>query len=226
MKKSRYHIVLIDDHPVITEAFADILGQVAKKHGFSFHTKAAHTIDDALYLFEQVYTIRPVDMVFLDMRLPPSSNGDIISGEDLGLKIRKTKPETKIVVVTMYNDHYRIHNILKHIKPEGFLVKDDLTLGEFDMAIPRLIEGFPYYSKTVIESLRQYVSHDAVLDPTDRKLLYLLSLGMHKMKTISVNLSLTISTIEKRKQRLKEIFEIEGGGDWELLQKARKKGFI
>lgn len=178
------------------------------------------------YLFEQVYTIRPVDMVFLDMRLPPSSNGDIISGEDLGLKIRKTKPETKIVVVTMYNDHYRIHNILKHIRPEGFLVKDDLTLGEFDMAIPRLIEGFPYYSKTVIESLRQYVSHDAVLDPTDRKLLYLLSLGMHKMKTISVNLSLTISTIEKRKQRLKEIFEIEGGGNWELLQKARKKGFI
>ncbi|MBC9797037.1 response regulator [Sinomicrobium weinanense] len=226
MKKSRYHIILIDDHPVITEVFADILGQVAKKHGFSFHIKAAHTIDDALYLFEQVYTIRPVDMVFLDMRLPPSSNGDIISGEDLGLKIRKAKPKAKIIVVTMYNDHYRIHNILKHIKPEGFLVKDDLTIAEFDIAIPRLIEGLPYYSKTVIESLRQYISHDFTLDATDRKLLHLLSLGIHRMKTISNNLSLTVSTIEKRKQHLKEIFNVKGGEDWELLKKARDKGFI
>lgn len=131
MEKSRCHIMLIDDHPVITEVFVDMLKQIGRDQNLFFYLQAVHTIDHALYLLDRVSPLHPMDMVFLDIRLPPSVPTGILSGEDLGLKIRQTQPKTKIVVVIMYNDHHRIRNIIRHFNPEGFWLRITLPLESF-----------------------------------------------------------------------------------------------
>ncbi|MBC9795133.1 response regulator [Sinomicrobium weinanense] len=226
MKKQQCNILLVDDHPLITDAYKNAFEDVRKKDGIDFDIVTAHSCDAALHILHSSSPLNTIDIVFLDIQLPPSSeeNG-VISGEDLGLNIRKTSPQTKIVVATTFNDHYRIHSIFESLNPDGFLIKNDVTPGELVTAISRLMNDPPYYSKTVIQSLRKYVTNDLLLDKIDRQLLYQLSLGT-RMKTMSTILPLSRAAIEKRKRHLKEIFDIRSGEDRELIFKAREKGFI
>ena len=83
----------------------------------------------------------------------------------------------------------------------------------------------PYYSKTIIKLLRNEVSSHYVLDDIDRKLLYELSIGT-KMKDLPNILLLSLAAIEKRKSRIKQLFEVENQFDKELFSKAKEKGFL
>ena len=71
-----------------------------------------------------------IDIVFLDISLPPSADGEYLSGEDLGIAIKKLLPKCKIVVATTFNDNYRIQAILKNVNPDGFLIKNDVNKDE------------------------------------------------------------------------------------------------
>ena len=118
-----------------------------------------------------------MDIVFLDISLPPSKGRKILSGEDLGLKLNEVLPEAKVIVSTTFNDNYRIHSIFKNINPDGFLIKNDITPKELILAIEEVLTDPPYYSKTVMKLLRKQVSSDLLLDHIDRKILYELSVG-------------------------------------------------
>ncbi|MGS2760954.1 response regulator [Sinomicrobium sp. M5D2P9] len=226
MKKEQYSIVLVDDHPLITDAYKSAFGDIRKEDNTVFDIVTVHSCDAALRILDNISSLNTIDILFLDIQLPPSTEtGDIISGEDLGLKMREVSPETKIVIATTFNDNYRIHSIFKSLNPDGFLIKNDITPEELVMAIRQLMQDPPYYSKTVVQSLRKYVTNDLLLDKIDRQLLYQLSLGT-KMKTMSAILPLSRAAIEKRKRHLKDLFEIRGGEDRELILKAREKGFI
>ncbi|UGU16533.1 response regulator [Sinomicrobium kalidii] len=225
MKTKNYHIALIDDHPLITDAYKNALEYVSEQDGTTFNIVVAHSCDEARYILDNASPLHPFDIVFLDIQLPPSGDSDIISGEDLGLEIRKRFPRARIAVSTTFNDHYRIHSIFESLNPDGFLIKGDITPDELITAIRHLIAEPPYYSKTVMQSLRQYITSDFLLDKIDRQLLYQLSLGT-KMKTITTIIPLSRAAIEKRKRHLKDIFDVESGEDRDLILRAREKGFI
>ncbi|MGS2738786.1 response regulator [Sinomicrobium sp. M5D2P17] len=224
-KANNYNIVLIDDHPLITKVFRDTLKGVAREDLLVFNIVEVHSCDEALTLFGKLSSLYRIDMVFLDLQLPPSSDGEMISGEDLGLSIRERSPDTKIIIVTAFNDPYRIHTLLENINPDGFLVKNDLEPEELPTIIRHLIQDPPYYSATVAQALRPYMAHHALLDKIDRHLLHELSLGATLSHMVTV-LPLSRSAIVKRKQRLKEYFDIRGGDDRELIRKAHEKGFV
>jgi DNA-binding NarL/FixJ family response regulator len=163
--------------------------------------------------------------VFLDIKLPPSKEGTILSGEDLGLKIIELLPSSKIIVSTTFNDNYRINSIFKSLNPDGFLIKNDLNPKELVLAIESIIEGNSYYSKSVIELMRKLTANDYLIDAIDRKLLYELSKGT-KMSQLPDIIPLSVSTLEKRKRVLKEIFDIADKDDRDLFRIAEEKGFI
>lgn len=62
------------------------------------------------------------------------------------------------------------------------------------------------------------------IDPTDLKILQLLSQGIRN-KNLGQHLFLSNSAVEKRKQRLKTKYNIVGN-DEDLLNEARKRGWI
>lgn len=217
-------ILMVDDHPLIIEGYQNTLLSV-KKYSQNFDIDIANDCDSALELIKKALRTLPYDICFVDIRIPPSADGKITSGEDLSKHIRQVMPNAKIIILTMHNESYRIHNILKTINPEGLLIKSDLTSNELANAFLSILESPPYYSTTVNTYLRKTVTSDIVLDDKNRKILHLLSQGV-KTKNLSEHLGLSLSAVEKRKKQLKLLFSVEDGEDETLLNEARNKGFL
>lgn len=227
MESKTYSVLIIDDHPLITNAYTSAFNYYSKQNEtILFSIKTVFNCDDAYELITEFSTKKKtLDIVFLDIKLPPSRDRKVLSGEDLGLKINKLLPDTKIIVSTTFNDNYRVHSIFKNLNPDGFLVKNDITPKELVDTIHTILNDPPYYSKTVVKLLRKHVTNDFLLDNIDRKILYELSIGT-RMKDLPDILPLSIAGIEKRKRNLKQIFNLKSSDDKELLHIAKEKGFI
>ena len=227
MENKIISVLIIDDHPLITEAYKTALEYYSKQYNSTkFSVKTAEDCDSAFRIINSfVSNERVLDLVFLDIRLPPSKDGKILSGEDLGLKIIKLLPDTKIIVSTTFNDNYRVHSLLKSLNPDGFLIKNDITPKELIKTIQVVLNDPPYYSSTVMKLLRKQISNDFLLDNIDRRILYELSIGT-KMKDLPDVLPLSIAGIEKRKRQLKHMFNVKDSDDKDLIFIAREKGFI
>jgi len=221
-----FHVLIIEDHPLITEAYKKAFAQVGSKNSkLHFEISTANNCDTAYVKIEEASKQQALDIVLLDIKLPPSEKGILLSGEDLGLKILELLPNCKIVVSTTFNDNYRINTIFKSLNPEGFLIKNDLDPKELVLAIESIIADKPYYSKSVIELMRKLTANDFLIDAIDRKLLYELSKGT-KMSQLPDIIPLSISALEKRKRVLKEVFNLTDKEDRDLFRIAEEKGFI
>ncbi|WP_346882346.1 response regulator [uncultured Algibacter sp.] len=219
-------VLIIEDHPIIIDSYTRTLNQISEANGtLTFDIESANTCDSAVEIIEKKQLNGGVDLIFLDIRLPSSKNGAIKCGEDLGLYIRETFNDVKIIISTSYNDAYRISTLFKSINPDGFLVKNDLTHKVLTEAINTVILEPPFYSKTIMQILRKQSANDFVVDKIDRKILYELSNGT-KMNELPTILPLSIAALERRKRILKEVFNVVGKGDRELLILAQEKGFV
>ncbi|WP_027138380.1 response regulator [Gaetbulibacter saemankumensis] len=218
-------ILMIDDHPMIIEGYQNTL-QFTKKENQELFIDIANNCDEAVKLMDKsVEREVPYDILFVDISLPASTDGRMTSGEDLAGYARETLPQAKIIILTMFNESFRIHNIIKTIDPEGFLIKSDLTSSELASAFQAVLNNPPFYSGTVNSYIRKVISSDIVIDEKNRKILHLLSQGV-KTKNLASHLDISLSAIEKRKKQLREIFEVHDGQDETLLKEARNRGFV
>jgi DNA-binding NarL/FixJ family response regulator len=218
-------ILMTDDHPMIIEGYQNTL-LATKKDNQELKIDIANSCDESIKCMNKAIELDyPYDVLFMDISLPPSSDGKYTSGEDLAMYARSIMPKAKIVILTMFNETYRVHNIVKTINPEGFLIKSDLTSRELASAFQAVLANPPFYSGTVNKIIRKTISTDLVVDEVNRKILHLLSQGI-KTKSLTEYIDLSMSAIEKRKKHLKELFMIVDGSDETLLEEARKKGFV
>jgi len=224
--KNNYKVLIIDDHPIIADAYKSAFEFIeAEKGKVKFKIDIVHNSDDAIKKITEASKNNGIDIVFLDISLPPSSDGKILSGEDIGIRIKQLLPDCKIIIATTFNDNYRIQVILKNVNPDGFLIKNDINKDELVTSIKTVLENSPYYSKSVLELFRKQASVDYRLDKIDRQLLYELSIGT-KMKELPNIIPMSMTGLEKRKKHLKVIFDVEEGDDRALVLKAKEKGFI
>ena len=227
MDNKKLTALIIDHHPLISEAYKSAFTFLENQNNsFAFTIHVKHNCDDAYSFIQHCVAMQQnIDIIFLDMHLPPSADGKIVSGEDLGIKINEQIPNAKIIVSTTFNDNYRVHSILRSLYPDGFLVKNDITPKELVTAIEEVLIAPPYYSKTVMKLIRNEVSNEFTLDDIDRKILYELSIG-NRMKKLPDVIPLSFAGIQKRKRHLAKIFEIDSNDDRELILVARDKGFL
>lgn len=218
-------ILMIDDHPMIIEGYQNTL-QFTKKSNQELLIDIANNCDEAIqYMEASLEKGLPYDVLFVDISLPPSQDGIMQSGEDLAEHARIILPKAKIIILTMFNESFRIHNIIKTIDPEGFLIKSDLTSSELASAFQAVLKNPPFYSGTVNNYIRKSITTDIIIDEKNRKILHLLSQGI-KTKNVAVHLDMSLSAVEKRKKQLKELFLVNDGQDETLIEEAKKKGFI
>ncbi|MBU3822010.1 response regulator [Flavobacteriaceae bacterium XHP0103] len=221
----KIRILMIDDHPMIIEGYQNTL-QFTKKPTQELVIDIANNCDEALnFMNKSVEKALPYDVLFVDISLPASKDGSMQSGEDLAEYARTILPKAKIIILTMFNESFRIHNIIKTIDPEGFLIKSDLTSSELSSAFQAVLHNPPFYSGTVNSHIRKSITSDIVIDEKNRKILHLLSQGV-KTKNLASHLDISLSAVEKRKKQLKDLFCVEDGQDETLLEEARKKGFV
>lgn len=216
-------ILMVDDHALILEGYKTVLKDFSAKEGVDLEIDTALNCDEAIQLVQT--SGRIYDYIFLDIGLPSSADGKILSGEDLGLEIQKKFPEAKFIVLTMYSESLRLINIIKNLNPAGFLIKSEIDPQEFLKAFLQVREGKNFYSPSIVDLLKKQVTSNVLLDQNDREILYYLSIGI-RTKDLVEKLPLSLPSIEKRKRALKEKFGVEGEGDLALINCARKNGFL
>lgn len=221
-----YNTLIIDDHPMIVEGYKSALNHIEKNtKDINFEISIASNCDTALDKIKNSSTGKKFDLVFLDIQLSPSKDGTVLSGEDLGVKIRQLFDDVLIIVATTFNDNFRLNNIIHNVEPDALMVKNDLTTKSLKRAIEAVLNNESYYCKTASKLIRSVFKNDFILDRYDRRLLHELSIGT-KMKDMPNKLPFSIGGIEQRKRKLKEVFNISSIDDRKLIQIAREKGFI
>ena len=218
--------LIIEDHPFIVEGYIRVLEQMALKNSIlNFKITVAKNCDEANAEIEFATHHHVIDLVFLDISLPPSNDREFLSGDDLGIKIKSLFPKVKIIIVTHLDNNYRLVNILKTIKPDGLLLKSELNSQSLSEGVLNIINGTPSYSNSILKLVRQHLSNDFNLDDIDRKMLYHLSQGT-KTKELTEVVHLSQSGIESRKRRLNQIFNNDKRTDKALLRLAKESGFL
>lgn len=219
--KKKLNILIIDDHHSIIEGYKNVL---LKNKDYKLQILKANSCDQAILAVNNAKHTNPFDVVFVDIQLPPSKDGIISSGEDLALLIKKEFPQTKIIISTMFDSPHRLNNILKTIPHNGILIKSDSTAKIILEAFETILQGNSFYSKTVQKLINKIIVNDEHLDEYNKKIIYYLSQGV-KTKNLIQHIPLSLNAIEKRKNHIKQLFNVIGD-DEQLLSEAKKKGFI
>ena len=224
--KKKYSILIVDDHLMIVEGY-----KTALKFGFSNFSNATLVIDfavnfnDAIEKINYTKTKASYDLIILDLSLPECDKHKMNCGEDLGKWIQSNTPETKLLVITSYNDTIRINNVLSQLNPEGFLLKSEISSMDLVTAVHRVLEGKLHYSTKVTEILKSKNTSNFHLDNISVQILKEISNGT-KAKDLPKYVPLSKSGIEKRKRLLKTLFKTQTESDRELIIAARERGYI
>lgn len=225
MENRNFNILIIEDMPLFIDVYKMYFEALAdQKRLWKFSITEGNNCDIAISILTGQVPAEGFDLAILDYRIKPSWDGKYLSGEDIALYIREKFPRTSILF-NVECERPLIYGLLKNINPEGIVLKTEST-GEIVMrAVTEILLGGYYYGKSVLKTMKLPFETDLILDEWDRKLLYELDRGT-KTTHIPDLLPLSLSSVARRKKRLKEIFEVEGEEDRELLEKAKVLGFL
>ncbi|WP_306351966.1 DNA-binding response regulator [Flavobacterium sp. '19STA2R22 D10 B1'] len=215
------NILMVDDHPFIIEAYKNTIAGYQTPDQEVVITQASNC--KAAYEIITNPNVVPFDVAFLDISMPPYVEKNILSGEDLAKLLKRTIPACRIILLTMHTEVLKISSIIKTINPNGLIIKNDLTFDELLLAFDKIIKNENYYSQTVVKYISQSMNEDVLIDDLDRQILFHLSRGV-KTKNIPLHTSLSLSTVEKRKLNIKELFKVRT--DEDLIREAKLRGFI
>lgn len=210
-------ILMVDDHPLIIEAYKEVLARLSGNTHFVIDT--AHTCDLA---WEKIKS-NHYDILFLDMSFPKEAGNRLISGEDLGLKVRKKYPQIKIIILTQIDDAFHLKNLMATVRPEGFLLKRETNPKLLTNCVQSVIGFIPFFSPKIAKILHSGTTDNLIITENDRIILYQLSLGT-KTKNLHHHVSLSHRAVEDRKRKLKEIFG--ASDDKTLLASAKEHGYL
>lgn len=213
-------ILLVDDHPVFTDYYKSQFEGISKK----IEIKAVNTLEDAYnILFFNGY--KCFDLVILDISMPAFKEKDINDGEDLAILIREKLPKMKIVFITGYSSDLKLKSVLLKIMPEGYINKSDISFDNFIPIINKIIAGETYRSKFISKIMSEIMSDEFYLDKTNRQIIILIAQGI-STKNLHKHLQISTSAIDKRKYKIKQLFDISLGNDEDIIFEARKRKII
>lgn len=207
-------ILLVDDHPLITEAYKNVflLGLNEKVEIYTLNT-----LKEA-YKFILRSEHLDLDYVFLDLSMPADEEKNIFSGEDFAKLIRKNYPQIKIIIITGFYQTIRITNIQKQIFPEGIIAKGEIDSQSLLVAFNKIRSGEIFKSEIIKKNIQNFYD-DESLDDVNKKIITLIAEGK-KTKNIQKILNLSKSAIDKRKVKIKEYLKIEKGSDEDIIKNS------
>lgn len=218
-------VLIVEDHALMQDAIKNVFKKLSGyQNKYSFTMETASNCKEAYEKISQTNNF--YDLILLDIQLTPYPSKKLFSGEDIGLWIKQTLHlSSKIIVITIIKDNFRVQNIIKSINPDGFLVKEDITPESLLDALKKIFKSPPYYSESIAIANQKVISSNIFITPKERQLLYELSQGA-KVKELIEILGRSKSYIQKYKARLMDVFDVSDNSTRELIQKAKEQGFL
>jgi len=208
-------IVIVDDHAVVRSGFSMILN-------YQPDMEVVATAADGREAYLMVDKHKP-DILLMDLSMPPGESGLIATG-----KISSDYPETKIIVLTMYDDEEYLFHVLKS-GASGYVLKNAPD-EELLSAIRMVYKGGTYIHPQMATSLvRDYIKKDQVSNESDpykllstreTEILPLIAKG-YGNKEIAEKLFVSVKTVEAHKAKIMEKLQLKNRP--ELVEYALRK---
>lgn len=212
-------IVIADDHAVVRTGFSMILN-------FQEDMEVVGTAADGVEAYQKVMEHAP-DVLIMDLSMPPGESGLIATS-----KILDSFPNTKILILTMYDDEEYLFHVLRS-GASGYILKnapDEQLL----LAIRTVYQGETYIDPKMTTSLvKEFVhsSHNGeysndpfkVLSKRELEILPLIAKG-YGNKDIAEKLFVSVKTVEAHKTRIMDKLNLKSKP--ELVEYALKKKLL
>ncbi|MBE1555833.1 response regulator [Sporosarcina limicola] len=211
-------IIIADDHAVVRSGFMLILN-------YQEDMEVVATAADGLEAYDLVAKYHP-DILLMDLSMPPGESGLIATG-----KIKEDFPETKIVILTMYDDEEYLFHVLKN-GASGYVLKNAPD-EELLAAIRTVHEGGTYIHPAMATSLvREFIKKDSdgvetdpfkILSKREIEIFPLVAKG-YGNKEIAEKLYISVKTVEAHKSKIMEKLQLKGRP--ELVEYALRKKLL
>lgn len=212
-------VLIVDSQEAINcclRYFLDKLEQVPK-------VTTATTIKKAYQIaFSSSTTTSDFNIAFMDLKLPQYIEKQLHTGEDLAKLFRVKAPNTKIVFVLSDYTNKDLYRISKRIQPEGIIDKMDIREETLLEHIASIASGNQYLSPIVEDKLIKYNKNMHLFNKIELQIVQLIQQGI-TTKNIPRHLNITLSAVNKRKQKIKRLLEIEQGNDEDIIRECKKR---
>ena len=214
---AKIRVLLTDDHTLFRQGLKTMLSAEADIEIVGQTPNAGEAVVKAAEL-------RP-DVILLDIGMPGLSSFQAIR------QIRKDRPETKVLLLTMYDDEDYLSEGMQS-GASGYLLKDSPS-EQLLIAIREVYRGGSYMSPRMlahlVDDFRSRVSSDHAvprfdtLTAREKEVLKLLAEG-NSVKEIACDLDLSLKTVETHKFNLMRKLDIHNKA--QLVQYAIQKKII
>ncbi|HDU1402606.1 TPA: nitrate respiration regulation response regulator NreC [Staphylococcus pseudintermedius] len=212
-------IVIADDHAVVRTGFSMILN-------FQEDMEVVGTAADGVEAYQKVMEHAP-DVLIMDLSMPPGESGLIATS-----KILDSFPNTKILILTMYDDEEYLFHVLRS-GASGYILNnapDEQLL----LAIRTVYQGETYIDPKMTTSLVKEFVHSSndgeysndpfkVLSKRELEILPLIAKG-YGNKDIAEKLFVSVKTVEAHKTRIMDKLNLKSKP--ELVEYALKKKLL
>ncbi|QQX78105.1 MULTISPECIES: hypothetical protein [Aequorivita] len=192
---------------------------------YSFAFTELNAFDTAIDFIKKMDADERYDVVCLQISNPIGIHSQDEDGSTVGIMMRQRFPQAIIILSANFNSTYNYWSLLKLIDPQAIIGDDFDLVSELPMHLTKALKRPCYICPSMQAAVMNHLCCKIDLDAFERNLLFELSKGT-RMAALPNILNMSISTIEKRKKRLKERFEVEGEDDSMLIIKARECGAL
>lgn len=212
--------MIADDHAVVRTGFSMILN-------YQEDMEVVGTAADGVEAYQKVMEYKP-DVLIMDLSMPPGESGLIATS-----KISESFPETKILILTMFDDEEYLFYVLRN-GAKGYILKnapDEQLL----LAIRTVYQGETYVDMKLTTSLvNEFVNNSfqdtqasndpfKILSKREIEILPLIAKG-YGNKDIAQKLFVSVKTVEAHKTHIMQKLDLKTKP--ELVEYAMKKKLV
>ena len=196
MKKS-IRILLADDHTIVRQGLAQLLGEQPDLQIVGEAINGQAVVDLALELVP--------DIIIMDIAMP------LLNGIEAAKRVRKSLPNCKIIILSMYSHEHYIHQLLE-TGISGYLLKDS-SGQDIIKAIKAAMRNETFLSPSISQKVEasQYSPHKKSsrekryenLSNREREVFQLIAEGF-STKQITEILCISVSTAKSHRANIME----------------------
>jgi len=208
-------VLLVDDHQLIIDGLKSLMKDTDR----IMVSGEANNGREALRMLDSI----TVDVVLMDIDMP------VMNGIDTLKEIKKVKPRTKVIILSMHNESGMIKNLMA-LGADGYILKST-SQDELTRAIIKVAAGDKYFSTEVTLSLLNDTHTDfqstkqqtEILTAREEEILKHIAQGFSN-KEIGTKLFISHRTVDTHRTNLMK--KLNTGNIAGLISYAIKSGLI